>query len=207
MFLSIYYIVKVLNKKKNRTSALETYYSWCKENVGVNRAVPDWSFIYHKLEETWKIRERNEHVTHTSCSNHVTRNLRAVKQFSSTLKAFSRKKIKYDTQCFIQFSDQSFKALFAYDCYDRCDRWTFFFSAIAAIVAIIWKPGLNWLWGVEVSEFLMKHWVECWMVCSFSNGNNSRRKSKLLKVLKVLWWLRSDMRSDFSLRSLLFPRH
>ena len=41
MFLSIYYIVKVLNKRKNRTSALETYYSWCEENVGVYCAVPD----------------------------------------------------------------------------------------------------------------------------------------------------------------------
>ena len=29
--------------------------------------------------------------------------------------------------------------------YDRTDRWTFFFSAIAATVATIWKPGYSWL--------------------------------------------------------------
>ena len=30
------------------------------------------------------------------------------------------------------------------DRFDRCDRWNFvFFSAIVAIVAIIWKPGLS----------------------------------------------------------------
>ena len=29
---------------------------------------------------------------------------------------------------------------FPYDRYDRCDRWTFFFSAIEAI---IWKPGFT----------------------------------------------------------------
>ena len=27
--------------------------------------------------------------------------------------------------------------------YDRCDRWSFFFSATAAMVVIIWKPGFN----------------------------------------------------------------
>ena len=30
---------------------------------------------------------------------------------------------------------------FPYDCYDRCDRWTFFFSA--AVVVFIWKPGFK----------------------------------------------------------------
>ena len=32
---------------------------------------------------------------------------------------------------------------FPYDRYDRYDRWSFFFSAIAEIVANIWKPGFK----------------------------------------------------------------
>ena len=32
---------------------------------------------------------------------------------------------------------------FSYDRYDRCDRWTFFFKAITAIVAITWKTGFK----------------------------------------------------------------
>ena len=32
---------------------------------------------------------------------------------------------------------------FPYDRYDSYDRWTLFFSAIASIIAIIWKLGLS----------------------------------------------------------------
>ena len=32
---------------------------------------------------------------------------------------------------------------FPYDRYDRCDPWPCFFSAITAIITIIWKPGFT----------------------------------------------------------------
>ena len=42
---------------------------------------------------------------------------------------------------------------FPYDCYDRCDRWTFFFTAITAIVTILWKPGLSYVSLLNKTRF------------------------------------------------------
>ena len=49
---------------------------------------------------------------------------------------------------------------FPYDRYDRCDHWTFLFSAITAITTIIWKPGYT-------DDVSCRESFEKWMIHSF----------------------------------------
>ena len=78
---------------------------------------------------------------------------------------------------------------FPYDHCDHCNCWTFFFSAMAAIVAIIWKPGLG-------SKRVTKCDVTKIQICDIMELIGIFRKNKVknadLQEISVLvqirWW-------------------